>query len=92
MGYKHAYETICTHFQGIYNTIYGFGRPFWLLHFFTHPPIFLPVHIRFTRPNDRSLHKALQLTDNLDGVGEVDGARLVGDPTGVAAAVSGLQV
>ena len=39
-------DTIYTHFQGITNNIYGFGRPFFL-HFFTRPPIFLPVHIRF---------------------------------------------
>ena len=29
MGYKHTYDTIYTHFQGIYNNIYGFGRPFF---------------------------------------------------------------
>ena len=37
MDYKHTCDTIYTHFQGITNNIYGFGRPFLLLHF-------LPVH------------------------------------------------
>ena len=46
------YDTIYTHFQGIINNIYGFGRPFFAPSFFTRPPIFLHVHIRFTRPND----------------------------------------
>ena len=45
--------------------MYGFGR--LLLHFFARPPIFLPVHNRFTRPNDRSLHKALLLCQTLVG-------------------------
>ena len=40
MGYKRTHDTIYTHFQGITNNIYGFGRPFFA-------PIFLPVHIRF---------------------------------------------
>ena len=31
-------DTIFTHFQGITNNIYGFGRPFLLLHFFTRLP------------------------------------------------------
>ena len=31
MGYKHTYDTIYTHFQGITNNIYGFGRPFFVL-------------------------------------------------------------
>ena len=35
-------DIIYTHFQDITNNIY----------IFTRPPIFLPVHIRFTRPND----------------------------------------
>ena len=47
MGYKHTYDNIYTHFQGITNNIYGFGRPFFAPSFFTRPPIFLPVHIRF---------------------------------------------
>ena len=63
MDYKHTCDTIYTHFQGITNNIYGFGRPFFLhLNFVTRPPIFrttsiysfLPVHIFvFTRPNGR---------------------------------------
>ena len=53
MDYKHTCDTILSHFQGITNYIYGFGRPFLRLHFFTRPPIFLPVHIHFTHPNDR---------------------------------------
>ena len=40
-------DTIYTHFQGITNNIYGFGRPFFAPSFFTRPPMFLPVHIRF---------------------------------------------
>ena len=55
MGYKHT--SIYTHFQGIYNKIYGFGRLFLLLNFFTRPP---PVHpyiypsiFVFTHQNDR---------------------------------------
>ena len=44
-------DTIFTHFQGIPNNIYGFGRPFFAPSFVypstTHPPIFLPVHIHF---------------------------------------------
>ena len=53
MGYKHTYDAIYTHFQGITNNIYGV---FLLLRFFIHPP---PVHpylcpsiFVFTRPND----------------------------------------
>ena len=41
-------DTIFTHFEGISNNIYGFGRPFilffLLFHFFTHPP---PIHPYF---------------------------------------------
>ena len=39
MGYKHTYDTIYTHFQGITNNIYGFGRPFFflLLHLLARP-------------------------------------------------------
>ena len=51
MDYKHTCDTIFTHFPGITNNIYGFGRPF-----FTRPQ---PVHhistrpySFFTRPND----------------------------------------
>ena len=42
--YKHTCDTIYTHFQGITNNIYGFGRPFFAPSFFTHPP---PVHPYF---------------------------------------------
>ena len=55
MGYKHTYDTIYTHFQGITNNIYGFVRllaPSFLYPTTTHPPIFLPVHVRFACPND----------------------------------------
>ena len=45
--FKHTRDTIFTHFQGITNNIYGLGRFFLLLHFFTRPPIILPVNIRF---------------------------------------------
>ena len=47
--------------EGITNDIYGFGRLCLLLllrpppvhpYIHTRPPTFLPVHIRFTRPND----------------------------------------
>ena len=58
MDYKHTCDTIFTHFQGMTNNIYGFGRLF----FFTHPLIFLPVHIRFYPSKlqvDGSLHKAM---------------------------------
>ena len=50
MGYKHTYDTIYTHFQGITNNIYGFGNLFIAPSFFypsTHisacPYSFLPV-------------------------------------------------
>ena len=33
-----THDTISTHFQGITNNIYGFGRPFFA------PSFFLPVH------------------------------------------------
>ena len=45
-------DTIFTHFQGITNNIYGFGRPFFAPSFFTHPPYFYPSIFVFTRPND----------------------------------------
>ena len=52
MGYKHTYDTIYTHFQGITNDIYGFGRLFLLLHYFTRPPILIYRSIFvFSRPN-----------------------------------------
>ena len=47
MDYKHTCDTIFTNFQGITNNIYGLGRPFLLLHFFTRPQ---PVHHIYTRP------------------------------------------
>ena len=37
MDYKHTYDTIYTHFQGIANNVYGLGRPFFCSF------IFLPV-------------------------------------------------
>ena len=47
MGYKHTCDTIYTHFQGITNNIYGFGRPFfWLLNFFARPQPVLHISIR----------------------------------------------
>ena len=36
MGYKHTCDTIFTHFQGITNNIYDFGRRFFAI-FFTRP-------------------------------------------------------
>ena len=53
MGYKHTYDTIYTHFQGIsnINNIYGFGRIFALLFFYSSTHIstrsysFLPVQM-----------------------------------------------
>ena len=54
--YKHTCDTIFTHFQGITNNIYGFGRPFFAPSFFypstTHPPYIYPSIFVFTRPND----------------------------------------
>ena len=41
MNYKDTCDTIYTHFQGITNNIYAFGRHFLLLHFLSRPPIFL---------------------------------------------------
>ena len=66
MGYKHTYDTIYTHFQAITNNIYGFGRPFLLLHFFTRPPpvhsYFFPSIFVFTRSNDGCLVNAMYET------------------------------
>jgi hypothetical protein len=64
MDYKHTCDTIFTHFQGITNNIYGFGRPFLILFYpsASRPPIFLPVHIRFNPSKwrvDGPLHKAI---------------------------------
>ena len=46
-------DTLCTHFQGITNNIYGFRR---ILLLFTHPspvhPYFYPSISIFTHPND----------------------------------------
>ena len=53
MGYttKHTFDTIYTHFQGITNSIYAFGRPFFCSFIFlpvhNTSTIFLPVHICF---------------------------------------------
>ena len=41
-----TYDTIYTHFQGITNNIYGFGRPFFA------PSLFCSSILVFTRPND----------------------------------------
>ena len=49
MGYKHTYDTICTHFQGITSNLYDFWRPF------LSPPVhlyFCPSIFVFTHPND----------------------------------------
>jgi len=65
MDYKHTCDTIYTRFQSITNNIYGFGRPFLLLQFFTRPPIFLPVHFRFYPSKWRvawSLYKAMPVS------------------------------
>ena len=50
MDYKHTYDTIFSHFQGITNNIYGFGRPFFTRpqpfhHISTRPYSFLPVQM-----------------------------------------------
>ena len=56
MDYKHTFDTIYTHFQGITNNIYGFGRPFFfapsffarpqpVLHISARPYSFLPVQV-----------------------------------------------
>ena len=46
MDYKHACDTIYTHFWGITDNIYGFGRPFFApSHIFTRPQQFLPVQM-----------------------------------------------
>ena len=60
MDYKHTCDAIFTHFQGITNNIYGFGRPFFVLFFApslfypstTRPPYFYPSIFIFTCPND----------------------------------------
>ena len=50
-SYKHTCDTIFTHFQGLTNNIYGFGRLF-APSFFTRPPYFYLSIFVFTRPND----------------------------------------
>ena len=52
MGYKHTFDTIYTHFQGITYNIYGFGRPSFFYPSTTCPPYFYPSIFVFTRPND----------------------------------------
>ena len=51
MDYKHTCDTIFTHFQGMTNNIYGFGRPVFFFFIFlpvrNPSTIFLPIHIRF---------------------------------------------
>ena len=61
MGYKHARDTIYTHFQGITNNIYGSGRPFFAPSFFypsthisTRPYSFLPVQMTGGRISTQS--------------------------------------
>ena len=51
MHYKHTCDTIYTHFEGITDNIYGFGRPFLLLVLPGHPYFYPPTAV-FTRPND----------------------------------------
>ena len=67
MGYKHTYDTIYTHFQGITNNIYGFGRPFLLLHFLPVHPYFYPSIFVFIFMSkwrvDGSLHKAMPTSE-----------------------------
>ena len=48
MDYKHACDTIFTHFQGITNNIYGLEDLFLLLHFFVYTT--QPLHHIATRP------------------------------------------
>ena len=51
--YKLTCDTIYTHFQGINNNIYGFGRPFFgSFIFLPVHPYFCPSIFGFTRPND----------------------------------------
>ena len=64
--YKHTCDTIYTHFQGITNNIYGFVRNCFVPSFFTHQPIFLPVHNGFypSKPQvDVFLQKAMWRTN-----------------------------
>ena len=59
MTWKHTYDTIYTHAQGITNNIYGLGRVFCSFIFVPiHNPstIFLPVHIRFYPSKWRVCH------------------------------------
>ena len=53
--YKHTCDTIFTHFQGITNNIYGFGRPFFA------PSVFYPYFYPSKWRVDGSLHKAIVL-------------------------------
>ena len=54
MDYKHACDTIYTHFWGITDNIYGFGRPFFA------PSHFYPSKWRV----DGSLSKAMAATQS----------------------------
>ena len=61
--YKHTFDIIYTHFQGITNNIYGF-KTFLLLNLLPVHPYFYPVHIRFYSSKwwfDGSLHKATNI-------------------------------
>ena len=57
MDYKHTCDTIFTHFQGITNNIYGFGRILKNVASIFYPsstrlPYYYPSIFVFTRPND----------------------------------------
>ena len=56
---KWTTDTIYTHYQGITNNIYGFGRPFLLLILLPVHPYYYPSIFVFTHPNDGYLHKAM---------------------------------
>ena len=57
MGYKHTYDTIYAHFQGITNNVYGFGRTFFAPSFF-YPSTHISTHPYSLRV-DGSLHRAM---------------------------------
>ena len=59
-------QTCNTHFQGITDNNFEFGRPYFAPQFFTHPPCKFPlVHNRFCPSKwwvDGSLHKDMRVT------------------------------